>query len=167
MRKSPFALALAICSSQALAMFCPNGFNQMNMGDTIEQVTKNCGNPDEKKTSKEVPFQAQEWNYYVHPDPSQPGTLKMSVAFGSDKKAVNITVNGTSLMATTICGGNIQVGDDVEAIKSACGKPAFTNQGAQPSANANDNAPEITELRYNTTPPTTLIFTNGKLTERK
>jgi len=166
-------LAFLGISTAASAMFCPNNFNQINMGDTLAQVQQQCGKPDTQKTSKGDDKGPQEWNFYVHPimnkytairtNSGQEASVKMAIAF-NDQKVVNITVNGMSLATTTICGGAVSVGDGMQSVKSACGDPVFINKSDQKS---NEKPDEITELKYNSTPPTTLIFINGKLNERK
>lgn len=40
MKKVITLLAFLGVSTSASAMFCPNNFNQINIGDTIEQVQK-------------------------------------------------------------------------------------------------------------------------------
>ncbi|OAI47166.1 hypothetical protein AYO45_05960 [Gammaproteobacteria bacterium SCGC AG-212-F23] len=169
-------------STASVALFCPGNFNQINLGDTTAQVIAQCGKPDEEKTTKVEPTQPQEWNYYMVADPSNSspqGSLKMSVAFDANKKVVNITVNGTSLVSTTLCGGNIgggyaggnniQLGDTSDTVKTNCGKPMFINQNTTPADTSQPTTPatELTEYKYHSTPPTTLIFENGKLKERK
>lgn len=168
MKKPSIAIALTLFSAQTFAMFCPSGFNAVNIGDTIDQVIASCGKPDLKKSSKETPPHAQEWNYYVKPDPTQPTTLKMTFAFDSSGKVMNITVNGQTLTSSTICGGTVNIGDSLDSVKSSCGSPAFTNQGTEESQKeASSKAVEITEFTYNTTPKTVYIFEGGKLKERK
>lgn len=175
MKKLIFCLTFSTLSAPAFAMFCPNGFNQINIGDTIEQVQQQCGQPDFKKTEKAEANVPQEWNYYVTPQMNQymqtrtrigpQASVKMSIAF-KDGKAVNITVNGMSLAATTICDRkNIAVGDTMQTIKSACGDPVYVNKTDQKS-NQEQKPDEITTYKYNSTPPTILIFQNGKLQSR-
>lgn len=152
-------------------MFCPKNFNSINIGDSLDTVIKACGKPDAKKTSKKQPFQAQEWVYYIASYPGMQGTLKTTVAFDNSGKVVNISVNGAGLSETQICnvqGNNptIQFGDTTDKIEAACGKPAYINQTS--AANGAPKPTEITELQYNASPTTvTLVFENGKLTERK
>lgn len=173
MKKMILSFALISLSTSASALFCPNNFNQMTIGDTIEQVQKACGKPDAEKKSHAEENGPQEWSYYVHPQTSnytgmstnstQQAALKMSVAF-NEGKVVNITVNGMSLAATTICGSGIAVGDLAKNVKSACGNPLVINKSSQ----SNDEKPaEIIQYKYNSTPPTTLIFENGILKERR
>jgi len=168
MKKLLFFVAL-ILSAQANAMFCPNNFKTINIGDTIDTVTKLCGAPDEQKEIKSTddPNAPQEWTFYVNPDPTnsqQTTNLKMTVAF-ENQKAGNITVNGQSLVSTTICGNIISVGDTMQSIKAACGSPPFVNKG-QPQADQPDK-PKVVEYKYNSTPPITLVFENGMLKSRK
>lgn len=166
MKKILFLIACCLpCLSYA--MFCPTNFSQINTGDTIDQVTLQCGKPDKINKYKSSPdAQPQEWNYYVKPDPKQPNTLKMSVAFDADQKVVNISVNGTSLIATTICGANIKVGDTAADIKNSCGQAAFKNQSTQSNTNTG-NESEVIEYTYNSSPPITFLFKQGKLTGTK
>lgn len=155
------------------AMFCPGNFNQINVGDTIDQVQTQCGKPDFSKKSDQVKDDGpQEWGFYVKPGGNNgaraaasmnnpQGSLKMAVTFNQGK-VINITVNGMSLASTTLCGAPISVGNNTAAVKAACGDPFFVNKATQ-----NNNAEaktEVTTFRYNSTPPVTLTFENGKLT---
>jgi len=163
MKKKLLAWLLVMFSTQTFALFCPNGFNQIDIGDSVDKVTQACGKPDAQKTSKTAENQPQEWNYYVRLDPSQSASVKMTVAFDTNKKVMNITVNAQSLATTSLCGPPISTSDTADTIKTACGKPAFINQ-SQPQGTP--NMTETTELLYNSTPPTTLTFENGKLKSR-
>ncbi len=173
MKKIILPLGLLFYAGQAAAMFCPTGFNQINIGDTIEQVTQQCGAPDSKKTDKEIlDTTPQVWTYYVKYDPSQPGTVQMMIAFDASQKMINITVNGTSLSNSSLCGGNVQLGDTTASVKKACGAAALVNKGETQNSNAvtNNNQPstETTTFKYTSQgTPTTLIFMNGKLKERQ
>src|SRR5688572_24511187 len=101
--KKQLLLIFAFISFPTYAMFCPTNFTQIEIGDSMEKVKQQCGKPDEEKTQKSTANQPQEWNYYVKADPTQSTTMKMSVAF-ADNKVMNITVNGTTLVTTPICG---------------------------------------------------------------
>lgn len=166
MRKFILWSLFFIYSLPANAMFCPNNFNSINIGDTLEQVKQQCGKPDaEKQTTTEISG-PQEWSYYLKSansiNNSATLTLKMNVAF-SDNKVININLNGISLTTTAFCGSTITVGDTEENVQSVCGKPAFVNK-----SQASNNTPsKITELKYNTTPPVKLIFLAGKLTKKE
>jgi hypothetical protein len=149
-------------------MFCPSNFNAINMGDTLDAVVKACGKPDSKKTTKQEAPQPQEWIYYLATNPGMPGTMKVSIAFDASEKAINISVNGSGMTQTQICNGaGIQVGDNQAAITKACGKPAYVSVSEPPAGTPKVKATEITELKYGSSPAVTLVFTDGKLTERK
>lgn len=168
MKKLLLGITSVLCSTQAIAMFCPSGFNQMNFGDSIQQIMQQCGTPETQKTYRMADtHQPQEWNYYVKMDPTQPASVKMIVAFDGNKKVINITVNAQSLASTSLCGRTVSVGDVDKSVKAACGDPAFINQNKTSGDASNAPQTEITEFKYNTTPPITLIFENGKLKERK
>lgn len=169
------AVPFIFISSQVFAWICPNNFNQIVAGDSIEQVNIQCGKPASETQTEKTPSVPQEWTYYVTLNQSQyqtPGaamaqssagaSVKMTIAFVKDK-AVNISTQAMSLSSTSICGATISVGDSTKSIEAACGKPSFIQK--QEAENAKPL--EIIEYKYNTAPPNTLIFENGKLKERK
>lgn len=158
-----FLAALLVLSRPAAAMFCPNGFNQINIGDTLEEVQQQCGKPDAKTEEKSAADVPQQWQYYVKSDPTNPASLNVTIAFVNGK-ASNITVNGTSLASTSICGSSVSVGNTTDQVKSACGSPSMVTKSQSDSSAP---ATVITRLKYNTTPPVTLVFENNKLTKRE
>jgi hypothetical protein len=163
-----FLLLSCLLLSNAWAdLFCPNNFNSINLGDTLNSVLQACGKPDSQKVTKKMPFEPQEWTYYVQSYPGMPGTLKTTVAFDQKGKVINISVNGAGLSQTQICNNqtNIQFGDTTDQVEAVCGKPAVITK-----TNAAMGAPkEIveTDLIYQGTPPVTLVFEDGILKERK
>jgi len=174
MKKTIALFASLSLSTAASAMFCPNNFNQINIGDSMEQVQQQCGKPDAEKKSQGEDNGPQEWNYYVHPQMKKytetrtnagaEASVKMALALDQGK-LVNITVNGMSLATTTICGPSVSVGDTAKSVKSACGDPVFINKSNN-QTNVEKPA-ELVEYTYNGTPSAVLVFENGKLTERK
>ena len=169
MYKLLFMGALLIASTQIFAWVCPNNFNQIVAGDTIAQVESMCGKPSSQKTSEKEPNVPQEWTYYVA-QAAQPGvaqstvgSVKMTIAFANDK-VVNITAQATSLSSTSLCGPTISVGSNIETVRASCGEPSFI-QKQQSTTGA--KSLEVTEYKYDTAPPNTLIFENGILKERK
>ena len=92
------------------------------------------------------------------------GTLKTSFTFDANGKAVNISVNGIGVGATTICGNNLQLGDTRDTVKAACGTPTLINKQ---TASPEKPSIKVVEFTYKSTPPVTLIFENGKLKEKK
>jgi hypothetical protein len=169
------AIALNIMPMVGFAFFCPTNFNQIDFGMTVDQVTQICGKPDSNKESKKenenVP---QEWTYYIPQSVGMnnyqqaQGTLKTSVSFDDKGKAINISVNGIGVGATTICGSSVQLGATQDTIKSACGKPAVVNKQPQTPEEAAKQETKVNEFSYSkATTPVVLIFENGKLTDKK
>lgn len=157
------------------AFFCPNNFNQIDFGYTTAQVISACGEPTAKATKENVPQGPQEWSYYVpqtansYSTQPQPGTIKMTVAFDSNGKAINITVNSLGVGSTPICGGTIQLGNDRDTVQSICGKPAFIKKENNNPDTASGGQPvsKIVTFTYSTQPPVTLIFTDDRLTDKE
>lgn len=163
---------LAFIPHMSWAFFCPNNFRQINIGDSIETVKQECGKPDIETTKKEEKNTPQEWSYFIPQTVStansyeeMQGTLKTSMAFDADGKLVNISVNGIGVGSTQICGADIQLGDTKDSVKAACGNPSYINKSSQNEGQSEKN--KITLLTYKVTPPVTLVFVNGVLTEQK
>lgn len=148
-------------------MFCPNNFNSVNVGDSLDAVITACGKPDSKTTNNKKAAQPQEWGYYIATDPNKPGTMKLTIAFDATGNAINISVNGSGMPQTKLCAnGQIQLGDNQAAVEAACGKPTFVNQTLE-AQKAEVPETEIVELTYSGTPSVTFVFENGKLMQRK
>ncbi|MBV9576627.1 MAG: DUF2845 domain-containing protein [Gammaproteobacteria bacterium] len=155
----------------ASAFFCPNNFNQINVGDSIDYVTQQCGKPDNtKESTKKNDNVPQEWSYYIPQTVSTEtsnqaqGTLKTSITFDEKGNAINISVNGLGVGSTTICGTSVQLGDSRDSVKSACGDPSFINKQQLPTTASPPQETKVTELTFGNTK---LLFENGKLTESK
>ena len=165
-------LLLTPLAAQAASSFCPNNFSIIRPGDTMASVIEQCGKPDKQETVEKKPEGPQEWSYFVPQTVSantanaMQGTLKTQIAFDNNGKAINISVNGIGVGATTICNGtNIQLGDSRETVKAACGDPTFVNKDSNASTLPDGNQPtvKITTFTYNTNPPVKLVFENGLL----
>lgn len=172
MLKKVILLFGTLLSTSALAVMCPNNFNTVNVGDSVDSVLQQCGKPvtkNEYKIDVDVP---QEWSYYVIVAPPNPATIQMTVVF-VNKKVANITVNAMSLVSTNVCGGTpnmngfgtINVGDDMDTVKAACGKPTFIKKGELPEGSGNKI--DVTELIYTGQSPYMMYFENGKFQSRK
>lgn len=158
---------LLLYTSTSYGMFCPTNLNQIDIGDTIEKVTQQCGKPSSEKKVKQSVSVPQEWTYYLEENPIVPGTavigtLKTTFAFEEDQ-IVNVSVNGIGVGATAICGPNIQLGDSMEKVKSACGKPVIVNES---KAAADAKPVELIEWKYDGPPTYILTFEDGKLKSR-
>jgi hypothetical protein len=161
-KKLFFTALVSLAVTPAFAMLCPNNFNEISIGQTIEQVKTQCGTPDAEKTSDSKSDLPQEWNYYVQVSPTDQATLKTTIAFNQGK-VTNMSVNGIGVSSTAICGGNnISVGDSESTIKTACGKPAFINQGNVNAAAAT----KMVDLTYGS-PGVILEFENGVFKGKK
>ena len=171
MRLLQISLFLFSIADVSYAFLCPTNFKQINLGDSIAIVTSQCGAPNrqESKTIKNLNT-PQEWNYFIplpnntNLNASNPGTFKTQIAFDKNGKVINIAVNGMSVGATTICGMNVQVGDEKQKVKSGCGEPSFINQPNIPEEKI--PAVTITTYYYDTTPAMKLIFENDVLKSR-
>lgn len=171
-----FNLLFFLLPTLADAFFCPNNFNQINFGNTIEQVQQQCGIPakqDKKEVTPELPTM-QEWNYFIPKTFATSATnqsqmtLKTQITFDDKGKTINISVNGLSVASTTACGnGTLQLGDTTSQVEAICGKPSFINKQSISTSSAPPTVIKVTEFTYNTTPPVTLVFENGVLTQKK
>lgn len=162
--------------SFSFAFFCPTNFNQIDYGMTMDQVTQICGKPTfQKESTKSNDNIPQEWSYYIPQtvnmggtEQNAQGTLKTTITFDDKGKAINISVNGIGVGASSICGSNIKLGDDKDSVKGACGDPAFVNKQSVDAETAAKNQVKIVEFTYGeVNPPAVLVFEDGKLTEKK
>lgn len=157
-----------------LAAFCPTNFNQIQLGDSIDQVTKLCGKPDFQKEGKKsddnVP---QQWSYYIPQRnltttlSGNQGSAQTVISFDAAGNVLNIMINNVSVSTTGMCGSSISIGDNRDKIKSACGTPTFINKQTEPTDGSVTEEVKVIQFIYNSKPPATLTFENGKLTERK
>jgi hypothetical protein len=100
------------------AMTCPGNFNIINPGDSVTSVIAQCGKPDKQiDSSRDNPNVPQEWNYFIpqtvamyNPMQQAQGSLKATVTFDDTGKAINISVNGIGVGASTVCGAPVQLG---------------------------------------------------------
>ena len=164
---------MVIGMTNAFAFFCPRNFQLIQVGDSINTVRQKCGNPDQETTQQEQEPIPQEWSYFITQSVSTtgndtaPGSVKVTMVFDTQGRAINLNVNGIGVGASNICGGAIQLGDTMAMIKAHCGTPTFiftsTSQGAaqQPPAHT------ITLFTYHSTPTVTLRFKDGLLTGKQ
>jgi hypothetical protein len=164
-------LCLMIVPTLSFAFFCPTNFNQINIGDSTDTVVKACGKPDKEETKDAETDGPQEWSYFIpqtvalSANQQGQGTLKTTIAFDKDGKAINISVNGLGVGASSICGPtSIKLGDTRDSIKAACGQPSSINKQNSPDAISTVVPPKkITTYTYNSNPPQKLTFEDGKL----
>lgn len=161
------------------AFFCPTNFNLVQIGDSLDHVLQQCGKPDKRIDETKKPEGPQEWTFYTPQEVTTPslysttGSLKTQMTFDNSGKIINISVNGIGVGATTICGGyNVQLGDDREQVKRACGEPSFINRDANPKIlpEGSNKDLKITTIIYNggpATPGMKLTFVNGVLSSQE
>lgn len=168
-------ITLLAYHTSALAFFCPTNFAQIDFGMSTDDVTQACGKPDsQKESTKENENVPQEWTYFIPQSVStggsqnMQGTLKSSVSFDDQGKAINISVNGIGVGATSICSGPIQLGATRDQVKAACGAPANISKQNGDTGGQQQAPTKIVEFIYSSAnPPTTLVFENGQLTGKK
>ena len=163
-------LLFLIAPIASYAFFCPTNFSQISEGMTPDQVIAICGKPTKQETKEDTENVPQEWSYFITQQvvptsntDQTTGTLKMSVMFDSEGKAINITSNGLGVGATTACGVGIQLGSTRDEVKNACGKPATIAKNTNDASQLGGTQPptKTTTFTYGNT---TLKFVNGKLT---
>ena len=174
-----------IISANALAdpsyFACPNTMNYVNLGDSLDSVIAQCGNPTstfKPKTSTHSIQQQAQWIYNFRqwsPDrvPTQRGNNQpdygnsMSVNFTNGNIAASIVVNGQSTHSTNFCNPSqsITVGSSTNLqVRQLCGQPTLTQMvGAHVH---NMPSPTIVLVYSGTSysPSTQLTFTDSKLT---
>lgn len=170
----PAILSLLLFSSSAFAMFCPTNFKSINLGDSMDFVIAECGAPITQYRYERAVNLSQSWDYYLKTNPFSTANTKLQILF-KDDKVVNLQItepssfnaevqNTRNVTTTLLCGGIVSVGDNSQKVESACGKPALVNQ--LEAAAQQQPALELIALKYEGPNPATLIFENGRLSER-
>jgi hypothetical protein len=171
MRLSQLSISLPLLlltPTLSFAFFCPNNFNQIQAGNTPDQVTSICGKPDKAVTQVQTNPVPQEWTYIIQQtlppgnslSSTPAGTMKVNVTFDAGGKVINISVNGVGVSTSTICGNtSINMGDTMDSVVNACGKPSFINK-QDASLASGSPAKKVTTFTYG---GKTLTFENDKL----
>jgi hypothetical protein len=179
----------AFFSVNAHALFCPNSFNTINLGETTEKVQQTCGAPDSERnyTAGALHPAVSEWDY-IKPNRYDQFTSRVTFLL-HDNKVMNITlVNGNqeasklceavqlgvrtgtfevscnsltprNVSSTILCGGTIRVGDTADLVQFVCGAP-LAKHDEQSGSNSQVT---VTEYTYSGATPMTLLFENGLL----
>jgi hypothetical protein len=159
------SILLFTMSNTCFAAFCPTNFNNIQNGDSIEDVIKQCGKPSSEKTQTVRETPAQEWTYFINQQTAAQASLRLIINIDKDK-VNNIQLGPGNVTNTAVCGTTIQIGDTAKAVEGACGKPNFVSvsAGTNPQENANFGGTKVTELTYSNAATTvTLTFENGVL----
>lgn len=164
MKKIFLLIGLSWVTTSSYAFFCPTNLQQINFGDSLEQVTQQCGKPNTERKILVNPDDApQEWVFN-----NNDGTAQVRLMF-IKQHISSITENGMPIATTNICGGNIAVNDSMDAVKLTCPAPTLINKDNNnlPKEDEKDFSTGTVEFGYQTSPPVTLVFTDGKLTGKK
>jgi len=169
LKKILLTTGMLITASSAHAFFCPTNLQMINFGDSIEQVTQQCGKPNTEKKIQPNPDDAtQEWVFN-----KSDGTAQVRMMF-TKQQITSITQNGMPIASTNACGSAIGLNETMDNVKRLCPAPTLINGGnsnnPQPTNAADDSKDFSTgtvELGYNSSPAVTLVFIDGKLVAKK
>ena len=180
------ATLLLLFSNSAFAFYCSTatGNGYINIGDSMAQVKQNCGMPNQEQVN-EVPASSaitttQYWLYeniqVLEESPLAVEGPYRSVSRQGPSFVIQvknnvvtaITQGNESVESTNQCDqGVVRVGDSIDRLISACGKPSFVNvesgQGGQETPKK-----KVTTWTYQSNSyaaPLTLEFEDGKLTK--
>lgn len=185
--KLSLLLFLLIFYNLSFALPCPNGKGILYKGDSIEEVLKQCGEPNNKHSVTTTLYSLKRLIYY-RPHPYNVGGHSQLIILFKNNKVSNIHINEhytyymcrqsavqvglvTTVQtscgdwdyyaaATNLCGSVFSINDSLEQVLSLCGKPA------EQSDLATNNLVQ-TEFTYKGSTPQTIIFQNGKLVDWK
>ncbi len=176
-------ICLLILPATLLAMSCNNGAGIVYMGDSLQTVLQQCGEPSAQKKQLQVLDTAQTWVYDI-PHAYDPGFTRMTVYFRNDKVSnIHILEHyvvpicrqglvqvGTVMTTQTTCGDwdyttlytslcryGFGLGDTTETVAARCGNPTQMSD-------LKNNSIETLILQYtNQGANDVLTIENGKL----
>lgn len=169
--------------SGASSVYCPGKQGNITVGMTSSQVINACGQPQSRqdtdvKVAIKIPVTqliyttlnegavysglTSYYSMWSLPSGSTGTSLHVNII---NNKVTGLSVNGTSMNAMSICGGNsIQIGDDAENVYSACGSPSLVNETYTNQPVSKKQHPEIWVYQLNEYQPAIrLTFVDGKL----
>ena len=178
-------VALLPCAAAfGQSMYCPENAGTINTGMTQEQVLKACGQPLSKQQSRgpvteKVPVQqliytalntgsvypglnSMYYDQWSSPSGTSGINLRIDIINGI---VTSVSINGSSTNAASVCHGiDIQSGDRVNKVYSACGSPAMVNNTFIMQVVPSNTKPEVWIYQHNQyQSPISLTFVNGKL----
>ncbi len=171
-----------LTASAVESIYCPQKQGYINVGMTQGEVINACGQPTAKQTNisltQRVPvtqliyttlnqgavYSGLNVYYNMWSLPSGSNGTSLTIDVINDK-VHSISINGASTNAMSICGGeNIQKGDNVNNVYSACGSPSLVNNTYIEQNIPKSQHPEVWIYQidqYN--PAINLTFINGNL----
>lgn len=165
-------------------IYCPQKAGYIDLGMTQNQVLAACGPPLSKHQANVPAMQKVPVKQFIYTRLNQgsiyPGLndafynqwslpsgttgVDLEVDVVNDKVAA-VRINGSHTNAMSICHGtNVQVGEDVSRVYSACGSPSMVNHTFIYQPIPSENLPEVWIYQVNQyQSPISLTFVNGKL----
>src|SRR5688572_18509898 len=112
-----FACICLLLSVNAYAMFCPKDLKLISVGDSIEDVKKQCGAPDSETSYSKSVSVPQEWDYFKKALPTDTVNSKIAVNI-KENQIINITLT-TSSRKKLLCA-EAMAENNQEAIQVNC-----------------------------------------------
>lgn len=165
-----FILALALISGQTYAgsFVCPNTYQTIMTGYSLQQVEAACGKPTTIHSKNQIQTKPANYTQWVYTS-SSPLSInqyapQMLITFAEDK-VTEISVSNQQHIASFPCYnfGKIQVGSSTSQVQTQCGPPTYVNQIQK----AFKTPITVTVLTYNFgsyRPIMIFTFENDKLT---
>lgn len=170
-----FVLPFSLIADQSI--YCPQNHAYINLGMTVDQVIAACGQPLSQQESNQpilqkIPVQQLIYNnqgadtafYGVWTTPTGNGGAQLEVDIVNNK-VQSIKINGSDSNSFSICGGtNIEAGDPVGKVYSACGSPSVVNNTYINQVVNTTQKPQVWVYQPGQYQQSvTLTFVNGKL----
>ncbi len=182
-----FALSmifLPVLAFSANSLYCPQNQGYISIGMTSNQVMNLCGQPLGKQDSSQIQLAEKipvmqliyttlnqgsvytgltsYYDMWSLPSGSTGTSLRVDII---NDKVTGVNINGAGTNAMSICGGvNIQIGDNVNKVYTACGSPSLVNNTYINQPVAKQQHPEVWIYQFDQYQPTIhLTFIDGKL----
>ena len=187
MLKYVFILATFALTSvlhAADSFYCPQNSGYINIGMSQQEVRAACGEPTQllagaNTVTQQIPVTqlvystinsgpvdyyqgiAPIYSMWSLPSGTQGVTLQVNLV---NNRVSAITLNQEQTNAVSACsGGTFQIGDDIDAVMTACGAPNVVNNSYIDQEVPKDNHPEKWVYDLTDQPSITLTFVNGIL----
>ena len=176
---------LPITCFSADSIYCPENHGFIKIGMTADEVLAACGQPNSRHETrgqatkrvavKQLIYAELNKGSSVYPGLNAAFYTQWSLPSGSrgtdleidiiDNKVNAIRINGSSSNAMTLChNGNVNTGDDVNSVYSACGTPTSVNNTYVNEPIPSNARPQIWVYQVDAYHPIiNLTFVNGRL----
>lgn len=177
-----FALTPALHAADSF--YCPQNSGYINLGMSQQEVRAACGEPTQLQAgantvTQQIPVTqlvystinsgpvdyyqgiAPIYSMWSLPSGSQGVNLQVNLV---NNRVSAITLNQEQTNAVSACsGGPFQIGDNIDAVMTACGPPNVVNNSYINQEVPKDNHPEKWIYDLTDQPSITLTFVNGIL----